>query len=124
MKFVGTEASLREEAAKRDLDLRFDGRTLEVACVFLGNHDPEVIADKAQAAASGPGLRMAYGGLSRRRDGYTTTTFVNTDEAVDVVAMRAGTMEPRPARTEVTLVDPSVAGGLWREFHRALKGGG
>lgn len=122
-KVVRSEDEFRDEAGKHDTDVKFDGRTLIVDTMFHTVVDPYVLSDRVRAAAAGPGLRMVFGTASRRRDGISFRSFVNTDEDELVVYARMRAVDPRPASIRVGVVASTKARELWAEFHRAIDGG-
>lgn len=101
----------------QNLTVMFDGRTLVVECVF-GQlmMDHRKLAHLVREAAAGPELRMVAGSIGAKGLLVTTKTFINTDEAEEVVAARMNAMRPRPQAIVVGIVDPKDGLKVWSQL--------
>lgn len=122
-KVVSNMEEFREAIADHDIAVRYEGRTLVVTCLFFTQVDPYLVSERVLLAARGPKSRMVFGGLSHRRDGYKTESYINTDESLSDVAGRMKLVDPCPAKVDVALVGGPRAQKLWTDFHRSVDGG-
>jgi hypothetical protein len=122
-KIVTNAQEFREAAAEHDMTVKYNGRTLLVQCWIYTIIDPQILSQRVRETAGGPGLRMTFGGLQRIPGGYLAKSFINTDEAEQVVADRMAAIEPKPKKVIVGVVSPTEAQQLWAALHRTADGG-